>query len=60
MEIVISKNNGHVRGVPRAIGDVVLVTTAEARQLISSGVAEEVKADKKPTKNRKVTKVTER
>ena len=56
MEIVVT-NVCHFRGVPRAVGDVLLVTSSEARQLVSSGVAEELKTNKKKPKNRKVKKV---
>ena len=59
MEIVVT-NVCHFRGVPRAVGDVLLVTSSEARQLVSSGVAEELKTEKKKPKNRKVKKVAER
>ena len=59
MEISVT-NVCPVRGVPRAVGDVLLVTSAEARQLISSGVAEELKTEAKKSTNRKVKKVTKR
>ena len=36
----------HIRGVPRHEGDVVDVTSAEARQYISSGHAEELNYEK--------------
>ena len=59
MEIVVT-NVCHFRGVPRAVGDVLLVTSSEARQLVSSGVAEELKKEAKKSTNRKVKKVTKR
>ena len=59
MEIVI-KIPCHVHGVPRAAGDVVLVSTAEARQFISSGHAAEMKIETKETKTKKVEKLAER
>jgi|TARA_B100001939_G_scaffold308486_1_gene289128 hypothetical protein len=59
MEIVI-KLPCHIHGVPRAVGDVVLVSTAEARQFISSGHAAEMKAEKKEKQTKKVEKLAER
>lgn len=56
MEIRILKTT-HVRGVPKNEGEVVEVTTAEARQFISSGNAEDVSHKEKPLKN-KAKKVT--
>jgi hypothetical protein len=46
----------HIRGVPRHEGDVVDVTSAEARQYISSGHAEELNYEKKEIKNKAVKK----
>jgi hypothetical protein len=46
----------HIRGVPRHEGDVVDVTSAEARQYISSGHAEELNYEKKEVKNKAVKK----
>jgi len=56
MEIRILKTT-HVRGVPRNEGEVVEVTTAEAKQFITSGNAEDVSHKDKPLKN-KSKKVT--
>jgi len=47
MELVI-KMPCHVHGVPRNAGEMVVLSTAEARQFISSGHAEEIKMDPKP------------
>ena len=46
----------HIRGVPRHEGDVVDVTSAEARQYISSGHAEELNYEKKEIQNKAVKK----
>ena len=46
----------HIRGVPRHEGDVVDVTSAEARQYVSSGHAEELNYEKKEIKNKAVKK----
>lgn len=46
----------HIRGVPKYEGDVVNVTSAEARQYISSGHAEELNYEKKEIKNKAVKK----
>jgi hypothetical protein len=59
MQIVI-KQPCHVHGVPRAVGDVVMVATAEARQFISSGHAEEFKTETVEKQTKKVKKVVER
>jgi hypothetical protein len=59
MELVI-KMPCHVHGVPRAIGDVVLVSSAEARQYISSGHAVEFTKEEKPVKKKAVEKVIKR
>ncbi len=59
MELVI-KMPCHVHGVPRSVGDVVLVSSAEARQFISSGHAAEFKVEAKPLKKKAVEKVSKR
>jgi hypothetical protein len=55
MEIRILKTC-HIRGVPKHEGDVVEVASAEARQYISSGHAEELNYEKKEIKNKAVKK----
>lgn len=42
----------HVRGVPKHEGDVVEVSSAEARQFISNGSAEDVSHKDKPLENK--------
>lgn len=59
MEIVI-KVPCHIHGVPRKEGDVVLVSSAEARQFISSGHAVEFKVEKAPKKTKKVESLVTR
>ena len=59
MELVI-KMPCHVHGVPRNSGDMVVLSTAEARQFISSGHAEEIKMDPKPLSKKAVEKVAKR
>lgn len=46
----------HIRGVPKHEGDVVDVTSAEARQYISSGYAEELHYEKKEIQNKAIKK----
>ena len=41
-------------------GDLVVLSTAEARQFISSGHAEEIKMDPKPLSKKAVEKVAKR
>lgn len=59
MEIVV-KVPCHIHGVPRKEGDVVLVSSAEARQFISSGHAVEFKVEKEPKKTKKVESLVTR
>lgn len=59
MQIVI-KQRCHIHGVPREVGDVMMVATSEARQFISSGHAEELKTETAEKKTKKVKKVMER
>jgi hypothetical protein len=55
MELVI-KMPCHVHGVPRNAGDMVVLSTAEARQFISSGHAEEIKMDQSLYQRRQLRK----
>ena len=50
----------HVRGVPRANGDVIEVSEAEARQYLSSGHAIKFEVKEKKTLKKAVEKVIKR
>jgi len=55
MEIRILKTC-HIRGVPKYEGDVVNVSSAEARQSISSGHAQELNYETKEVQDKAVKK----